>query len=71
MPFLGKSVPIKGVERAIKAIVAGTRRIDVYLTEDAKTILASLGSRSALILDKVGNKAEDIGREMKVNKTEK
>ena len=41
------------------------------LTEDAKTILASPGSRSALILEKVGNKAVDIGREMKVNKTEK
>jgi len=43
----------------------------VYLTEDAKTIWTSLGSRSALSLEKVGNKAVDIGREIKVNKTEK
>ena len=42
------SVPIRGVARVINIIVAGTSSKEVYLTEEAKTVLTSSGSFSTI-----------------------
>ncbi len=60
-----------GVERVIKIIVAGTRSTAVYLTEEAKTVFTSSGSFSGFNLEKTGNNAVAIGKEMNVRRTEK
>lgn len=70
MPFLGKSVPIRGVEREIKAIVAGTRRKDVY-NGRSKNHLDQSRFAFNVKLRESWDKTVDIGREMKVNKIEK
>ena len=71
MPSLGNSVLTNGVERVIKSIVVGTRRIAVYFTEEVKTVFTSSGSFSGFNLAKAGNKAVEIGKLMNVTRTEK
>jgi hypothetical protein len=62
---------ISGVDKTIRAMVAGTKNKDEYLTDDAKTVFRSFLSLVGSIFEKAGNKTVFIGNMKKVKKVAK
>ncbi len=60
---------IIGFERTITAMVAGTKKREVYLTDEVNMFFKSCGSFSGLIFAKVGKRTWDIGIVTKVMST--
>ena len=71
MPSWGKRVLTRGVARAIMNIVVGMRKREVYFTEEEKTVFTNSGSFCGFSFEKVGNRAVDMGKLIKVTSTEK
>ena len=69
--FPGKSVLTIWLDKAMMAIVAGTMRMEAYLTEEANTALSSLGSFCSPTFTNVGNSAVEIGMLKNVMSTAK
>lgn len=66
-----KRVLMRGAESAMMAMVAGIMSIEVYLMEDAKTVLSSSRSFFGSSFANAGNKTVDIGIVTNVRSTEK
>ena len=66
-----KRVVTRGFERAMMAMVAGIRSIEVYLMEEAKMVFSSSGSFFGLSFANAGNRTVDIGMVKNVRSTEK
>ena len=58
-------------DKILIAITAGTKNIDVYLTEDLKTVFRMWNSFLGLIFENAGNKTVEIGKIKKVMNWEK
>ena len=62
---------IIGNDKTMRAKVAGTRKRDVYFTDDAKTVFKSFLSFDGSSFEKAGNRTVCIGYVKKVKKSAK